>query len=85
MIAKRSSVRSRRVATYGEVIRQARLEKGLILRDVANATGLSVGFLSRLERGERTDLMLSNAVAICEALGIPLGQLASKMMPLTRD
>lgn len=75
---------TRTLTTYGAVIRQARLAKGLLLRDVARAAGLSVGFISRLERDERSDMMLSNAVAICEALEISLDQLAGKSLPAAR-
>lgn len=63
-------------ATYGAIIRKARLSQRRSLADIAEATGLSATFLSRLERGERRELTLSNAAAICDALGLPLDRLA---------
>lgn len=63
-------------ASYGTVIRKARLAKGIPLKELADATGLSSTFLSRLERGERRELTLSNAIAICDALGLSIDLLA---------
>lgn len=40
------------VTPNGTAIRAIRREQGLLLRDIAHRTGLSVGYLSRLERGE---------------------------------
>ena len=35
----------------GEKIRKLRKEKKLTLKDIAEATGLSIGYISQLERG----------------------------------
>lgn len=63
-------------ATYGSIVRTARLGKGMSLADLADATGLSAAFLSRLERGERRELTLSNAIAICDVLDLSLDRVA---------
>lgn len=70
--------------SYGKIIRNVRLAKGFLLKDLADATGLSPAFLSRLERGERRELTLSNATAICDALGISLDLLANRSTPKQR-
>lgn len=40
-------------SSFGQTIRMLRHERGVTLADVAEATGLSVALLSRLERGQR--------------------------------
>jgi transcriptional regulator with XRE-family HTH domain len=70
-----------RAHSYGVVIRKLRLKKGMTLRELADGTGLSVGFLSRLERGERDELSLSSAVAVCDTLAISLDQLVGRDSP----
>ncbi len=75
------AARSRRVAqaTAGGValggrLRAARSARGLTLEKVAEATGLTKGFLSRLERDEVSPSVAS-LVAVCEVLGIRVGEL----------
>jgi len=55
----------------GQCLRQARLEQGKTLREVAGATGVSIGHLSEVERGrkEPSSEVLS---AIFRALGLHL-------------
>lgn len=65
-------------ANYGSRIKKVRLAKGMSLRDVADEAGLSAAFLSRIERGERGELTLSNAVALCAVLGLTLDELVGK-------
>jgi transcriptional regulator with XRE-family HTH domain len=55
-------------ATLGPVIRSLRLERGLRLVDVAEASGLSVSFLSQLERG-LTRPSLASLHQVAETLG----------------
>ncbi|HLI10728.1 MAG TPA: XRE family transcriptional regulator [Alphaproteobacteria bacterium] len=62
---------SRRI---GEQIREARRGKGLTLRVLTQATGLSTPFLSRLERGAAST-SIASLIRIAEALGIPLHDL----------
>ncbi len=55
----------------GARIRDARLAHKITLNTLSEGTGLSAGFLSRLERGE-TNASISNLIAISSALHIPL-------------
>jgi transcriptional regulator with XRE-family HTH domain len=55
----------------GARIRDARLAQKITLSALTKPTGLSAGFLSRLERGE-TNASISNLISISTALHIPL-------------
>jgi transcriptional regulator with XRE-family HTH domain len=55
----------------GGRIRDARAAQKITLNALSETTGLSAGFLSRLERGE-TNASISNLIAISTALHIPL-------------
>jgi len=55
----------------GARVRDARQAQKITLTQLSEATGLSAGFLSRLERGE-TNASISNLIAISGALHIPL-------------
>jgi transcriptional regulator with XRE-family HTH domain len=60
-----------------EVIRERRTEVGMSQRDLAEAAGVDVRQIRRYEAGEQQPL-LSVAVAIADALGISVGELAGK-------
>jgi len=51
----------------GEIIKKLRLEKGLTIRELASKTGLSVGFLSNVERDINSPT-ISSLAKICQAL-----------------
>lgn len=55
----------------GKKINAARLREGLTIRDLAEKTGLSIGFISNLER-DQTSPTLSNLEIICPPLKINL-------------
>jgi transcriptional regulator with XRE-family HTH domain len=55
----------------GSRIREARRSKNITLEALSAETGLSPGFLSRLERGE-TNASIANLIAISDRLQIPL-------------
>lgn len=55
----------------GNKINKARLKEGLTIRDVAEATELSIGFLSNLERDQNSPT-LSNLESVCKALKISI-------------
>ena len=55
----------------GTRIRNARSSRKITLEALSKETGLSAGFLSRLERGE-TSASISNLIVISGYLGIPL-------------
>jgi transcriptional regulator with XRE-family HTH domain len=52
----------------GRAIRRLRTSRGLSLREVSEASGLSISFLSLVERG-RSSLALSSLQKVAEALG----------------
>lgn len=55
----------------GDKINRARLKEGLTIRDVAEATELSIGFISNLER-DQTSPTLANLESVCKALKISI-------------
>ncbi|MFC0507822.1 helix-turn-helix domain-containing protein [Micromonospora costi] len=58
----------------GGVLRRLRLRQGRTLREVAQAAGVSVPYLSEVERG-RKEASSEVLAAICRALGIHLSEL----------
>ena len=68
----------------GQKLREARLQKGWTLEALSDASGLSTGFLSQVERGMST-LSIVSLSAICRALELPIGDLFSASGPLDRE
>ena len=66
-----SEVRAPRI---GERLKSVRQARRLTLADVAEASGLTKGFLSKLER-DRTSASVAALVRVCAALGISPGSL----------
>lgn len=60
-----------RMRVIGSAIRSKRQELGLSLRELSRLSGLSIGFLSLVERG-RSSLALTSLSNIAKALGIEL-------------
>lgn len=58
----------------GAKLRAARLAQGITLEQLAEATGLTKGFLSRVERDD-TMPSVPTLVQLCQALSIPIGNL----------
>lgn len=58
----------------GAKLRAARTSQGMTLAQVAETTGLSKGFLSRVERDE-TSPSVATLVQLCQVLSLPLGRL----------
>lgn len=56
----------------GRDIRRLRKRKGITIKELAAATGRSVGFLSQIERG-LSEIALSDLQHITQRLGVPLG------------
>lgn len=57
--------------TLGEVLRAARMERGLTLREVSAEARVSLGYISEIERGQKeasSELLAS----LCAALDMPL-------------
>jgi transcriptional regulator with XRE-family HTH domain len=60
----------------GERLRHAREARQLTLAVVAERSGLTKGFLSRVER-EATSPSVASLVRICEAIGVPLSDIVA--------
>lgn len=58
----------------GDRLRQARLARRLTLAELAEASGLTKGFISKLER-DRANTSVAALIRICDALGIRPGEL----------
>ncbi|TXN31879.1 helix-turn-helix domain-containing protein [Lacisediminihabitans profunda] len=58
----------------GAKLRSTRLAQSLTIADIATATGLSTGFISRVERDE-TSPSVTSLVTLCQVLSLPLGTL----------
>jgi transcriptional regulator with XRE-family HTH domain len=58
----------------GAKLRSTRMAQGLTLAQVAESSGLSKGFLSRLERDE-TSPSVATLVQLCQVLSLPVGAL----------
>ncbi|MDE2591848.1 MAG: helix-turn-helix transcriptional regulator [Actinomycetales bacterium] len=58
----------------GGILRAARLAKNLTLGQVASASGLTQGFVSKLER-DQVSPSVASLVSVCAALGIRVGEL----------
>jgi transcriptional regulator with XRE-family HTH domain len=63
---------------WGQKVRAARERLGLTLNEAARRANVDKGLLYRIETGERTDVRLSTAVALCKALGLSLDYIASR-------
>jgi quercetin dioxygenase-like cupin family protein/DNA-binding phage protein len=62
------------VVHLGARLRHAREQRQLSLGDVAGRTGLSRGFLSRVER-DMTSPSVASLIAMCEAISLPMERL----------
>jgi transcriptional regulator with XRE-family HTH domain len=58
----------------GPKLRTTRMAQGLTIAQLAKATGLSKGFISRLERDE-TSPSVATLLALCQVLSLPIGSL----------
>lgn len=58
----------------GARLRAARLSKGLTLGTIASTTGLTQGYLSKLER-DHVSPSVASLVAVCAAVGLRVGDL----------
>lgn len=58
----------------GAKLRATRLSQGMTIAQVSDATGLTKGFISRIERDE-TSPSVATLVMICQVLSLPIGSL----------
>jgi len=68
----------------GSRLREARTQRGWTLEILSDRCGLSMGFLSQVERGLST-LSIASLSAICRALDLRISDLFSASGPLDRD
>jgi len=61
-------------STVGQKLRDARHARGLTIAAVGEKTGLTKGFLSRLERDE-VSASVPSLLAVCQAVGLRIGDL----------
>ena len=61
----------------GAVLRAARVSQGRSLRDVASVAGMSVGYLSEVERGHK-EASSELLAAAASALGLRVSELVSR-------
>lgn len=59
----------------GEIIKKARMEKGLSLRELARKSGVSQPYLSQLESGQNNNPTLEVLIKLADALGITLKEM----------
>lgn len=59
---------------FGAAVRQAREERGIAQGVIADAAGISLTYLSLVERGENTPT-LTVVFRICDALGVSPSEL----------
>lgn len=64
-------------APIGQRLRAARLARHLTMEQVAEATHLSKGFISRVER-DQTSPSVNTLVVLCEVLDLPIGDLFTR-------
>lgn len=62
----------------GEILRAERAEQGQTLRQVAAQAGISLGYLSEVERGQK-EASSELLAAICQALQMPLSELLARV------
>lgn len=66
------------MATFGQLLKGARTEKRKKLRDIAEATGLSISFISDIECGRKRVSNLDVVKKIEKFLGLASGMLLKK-------
>jgi transcriptional regulator with XRE-family HTH domain len=65
-------------SAIGRVLRRIRLDQGRTLQDVSRAAGVSMPYLSEIERG-RKEVSSEILAGICRALGIALPDLLEEV------
>jgi transcriptional regulator with XRE-family HTH domain len=71
------TIASAAAAPIGQRLRAARLARHLTMEHLAAATGLSKGFISRVER-DQTSPSVNTLVLLCDVLDIPIGDLFTR-------
>ena len=59
----------------GNKIRKQRIKKHMTQEKLAEYSGLSINFISKLERGQKTNISINKLLDICNALNITISEL----------
>lgn len=68
--------REKPLVRLGAVIRELRLERGLTQESLAHGAGITVGHLSKIERGQ-SNPSWETVRAIASGLAVPVAQIAT--------
>lgn len=63
--------------TFGEMVRSARLQRGLTIKQVAGISGISYATIQQIEGGRTRSAGFYHTLRICAALEISLEEAAS--------
>ena len=66
------------VDNIGEVLKQARLEKKMLLKDVYLATGLSLGYISRIENGSSIPSYIA-LIKLCNTYALDINEYVDRV------
>lgn len=64
----------------GELMKQRRTTADMSLQDVADAVGLTKGYVWEIEQGKTINIGILSAIRISVALGIPINLIASSAL-----
>lgn len=70
--------------TIGAKVKELRISQKYTLKQLSEETGLSIGFLSQMERGI-SSIAIDSLSKIAEALNFPLSNFFDTSTPLTKD
>jgi transcriptional regulator with XRE-family HTH domain len=74
----RRADKEKEAVLFGAAIRRAREQRGIAQSVIADAAGISLTYLSLLERGENTPT-LTVVFRLCDALGISASELVEEV------
>ena len=80
LLSYQSTLRSKFMYEHfdiGTQIRRLRTKKGLTQEKFAELSGLSVNFISKLERGQMDNISITNIIKICNAMNISISELVN--------
>ncbi|MEW1550517.1 helix-turn-helix domain-containing protein [Streptomyces tsukubensis] len=72
-----------RAAVIGRAVKSRRLRQGMSLRALADLSGLSVGYLSKVENGQRLLNRTSHITAVADALRVTPSELLTWSLPVS--
>ena len=77
----RRADREKEAVLFGAAVRRAREQRGIAQNVIADAAGISVTYLSLVERGENTPT-LTVVFRLCDALGVSPSDLLDELARL---